>query len=1744
MKKDIKNLNKFTSDFIVSSKGQLDYPGMNTLIPNANGRITMKGVKQNVLGIDDLGNKKIMKPKGEYQFPGDSVYEIPLKKKGGEFKKGLVSNPKKTKKSLASKKYSRSLSATNVLFTENSLFKKPKSRKNKVYNPNAKYYEKGGALLTKKVTCKKCGWKWDAEDGGNDITTCHECGGQGLVHAQDGGNTDAMTGMMKARLAYANEFGNPAAERMINIPDNPYQFDNGDTGTHYMASMDNYAVPQIQDENGVLQLGDYGPESNEAIRFDSDEDANYFAEHYKDVSPGFLNEKQYGGLHKFVDGGSSSCSKDEVWDKYSKKCVKVYTLANDKKFIDGVGNWAMHSNDPDKISFEYNDQIKHYLYSGKYGYDPVSGTLYPLKKEQKTIADVETKKILAKQENKATYTQSIIDAGFDPDTFGKSKGTNVITGEKIYGDKSQEDVNEINKEAINNFVTEGHKKAILDSPFNTAAFFTPSGIAAGVMQGAANLVPDTYDFGKDPSWSGAGAIAMDALMMSPTFKNLGKFLKVPKQLPGSPNSFELFDLNNVRKPSGSIGNQGATPESANKILQSLGIKVKGKIPNEVSLKEMVEHLKNNPKDALKYKKFLENKPINVSELPGGEYQINDGHHRATLSYYSGNENIPAIIKNKGEYITQLPGSPNVVSSVDDVQKAGFLNPLALIDRVTPRPPMIGTTFPTGVLWDDPVNYSPFNLIPGYGRKLAEPGFTKGMNSTNTEITAYRKFGNSLDDLINSKSFKPEGGFRMGAKQIQKEGNWAEPGIANEHYKGVFAAGMNPRVEGTNIQLQHWPTRNGVVGMTKQGNPAIPITDPGLSFHRRLPFSNRYVPIDKQKLIDNKFQLATQLPHVQSLIEKYGIAAAYALTFGYLANGKEGAIENLKTVNKYSIDPIKNWSKKTWDELETTLNEKQYGGITKFDDGGTVYTVKGSKGYYKKVNGQWQVDWNRSGKYQPLSKGDVKARTAVLNKMAKPAYDKDYDEMVAYKNLSTKDKINKFEPKKEATKEELKKVSERLGRDYKPEDTKLQSVNMVYPEKYIIGPGGGLLNQGLKIGVGAIEKLAATKIPGLFGTTVGQAAGAGFAADALVNQFPGAISDIGKGEYEDAAEKALYGTLGLAGSGIGKGVVSGAKDLGKFLGTDSGVLSNAYKINPYAFKPDPSKFYRQIGNAGLEDAVSSKIIRSADQSTFPRPYFVEGKDFEKLYSTGSGAHGRPNVIFETPGITNEGLPFVSPANASADYTPWIANMAEVPLTEGRLLKQNWLKGYKEVPKQLPGSPNVVSSVDDVVKQPWQMEELPGLHLQSTMEGEAISKIVDKTGKINTEQALAIIAKESGGADKVALIKQGLGETIPKKIDFNDFRKITQEQLIPLERQFVDYASDYGINRLGYKEPEFITRNVNGKTINELTSDVIENQTLVLSNKGKFGRGSSAHGNPEETLGHVHFLRDSETPDVLTVTQIQSDAFQGTHRVMPKNIDEAFQKVNSLKEEGKEIKSMFGDGKESSNSVLANYEKHLQLEEASAKNFTQKQLLDKNHQERYLQELVDYAGKRGDVNKLRLPTSETAAKVQGYSKVKIDDNSLLTSKEIDELKSLSEKYNKMPDDVSDDLWDNVYDPIRKRIEEINVKRAKETNYSSEHQTILKKYSEQPKLIKKLFKQDAKTITDNKGNTWYEFNIPEKFKKGKGEIKAFSTIGTGVLGLGLGAAQYKQGGATNDYVELDLTPEEIQKYIDGGYIVEEIN
>jgi hypothetical protein len=503
----------------------------------------------------------------------------------------------------------------------------------------------------------------------------------------------------------------------------------------------------------------------------------------------------------------------------------------------------------------------------------------------------------------------------------------------------------------------------------------------------------------------------------------------------------------------------------------------------------------------------------------------------------------------------------------------------------------------------------------------------------------------------------------------------------------------------------------------------------------------------------------------------------------------------------------------------------------------------------------------------------------------------------------------------------------------------------------------------------------------------------------------------------------------------------------------------------------------------------------------------------------------------------------------------------------------LRGASTVAKALSeeSAMSKLNMVDEAVaSKPWSMKELPGLHLQSTMDNGAISRIVEpKTGLINTEQALAIIGKESGGADKVALIKQGLGENIPKKIDYNNFRKTVQKQLIPLESQVVDHSSNYGLNHIGYPSPkrasyELAIKNTQA-TIEDITTQLqnlnskpnlshgeighkenlqallngsleklaenqkglktlpLENKTIVFGNKDKFGRGSNAHGNPDETLGHAHYLIDAETPDIVNLTQMQSDGFQGTHRIMPKTFNpeisqyqltrmqEIQQKniatLNKMKAEGAadyEIKQM--------QEIVDAQELRNALEKGHVENFTQKSLLDKDHQARFLQEFVNYAAQKGNINKVRVPTSETAAKVQGYVSKKHWNVNI---KEGDEVTLLDGTKGKITDDTFDNITEITTSDGQKvnvdftmlrfgksktlPVKSVNNTELKEVaGFMPEHQTILKKYSEQPKLIKKLFGQDVKIVTDSKGNTWYEFDIPEAFKQGKEQIKAFKQGG----------------------------------------------
>lgn len=123
--------------------------------------------------------------------------------------------------------------------------------------------------------------------------------------------------------------------------------------------------------------------------------------------------------------------------------------------------------------------------------------------------------------------------------------------------------------------------------------------------------------------------------------------------------------------------------------------------------------------------------------------------------------------------------------------------------------------------------------------------------------------------------------------------------------------------------------------------------------------------------------------------------------------------------------------------------------------------------------------------------------------------------------------------------------------------------------------------------------------------------------------------------------------------VGVGVADDALKLGlknisqkarKALGTESGLLSNAWKLNPkaYQYNLPENVMYRGLGQEGMEDAVSSGLFRARAK--------------------------RPSGVADASGVRLKGKGF-----GDVYFSPEF-----------------------EVPKQLPGSPNAASSVDNVGK----------------------------------------------------------------------------------------------------------------------------------------------------------------------------------------------------------------------------------------------------------------------------------------------------------------------------------------------------------------------------------------------------------------------------------------------------------------
>ncbi len=242
--------------------------------------------------------------------------------------------------------------------------------------------------------------------------------------------------------------------------------------------------------------------------------------------------------------------------------------------------------------------------------------------------------------------------------------------------------------------------------------------------------------------------------------------------------------------------------------------------------------------------------------------------------------------------------------------------------------------------------------------------------------------------------------------------------------------------------------------------------------------------------------------------------------------------------------------------------------------------------------------------------------------------------------------------------------------------------------------------------------------------------------AALSEIPG---ELGRGEYLNAGLSALDALdLGVYAKGAMKASKPFLQKAGTALGTESGLLSNTYKHNPWAFKPNESNYYRQVSKEAIDDALSSKIIRekgeivssenlkkfnnqikdltgqgnyadyyekakaeSLAKGHGPMPYFQKGSLFfgdKKLIKTAgpSSIKGiQKGKKIDINHLIESDYPSEAFQNAYAyKFSP--GNTTEVGgigvlkpdpnlrnIDNFKIYKKDWLQGYKEIPKQEDG-----------------------------------------------------------------------------------------------------------------------------------------------------------------------------------------------------------------------------------------------------------------------------------------------------------------------------------------------------------------------------------------------------------------------------------------------------------------------------
>ena len=176
---------------------------------------------------------------------------------------------------------------------------------------------------------------------------------------------------------------------------------------------------------------------------------------------------------------------------------------------------------------------------------------------------------------------------------------------------------------------------------------------------------------------------------------------------------------------------------------------------------------------------------------------------------------------------------------------------------------------------------------------------------------------------------------------------------------------------------------------------------------------------------------------------------------------------------------------------------------------------------------------------------------------------------------------------------------------------------------------------------------------------------------------------GAANMQDAIEAAMIMEGGLA---AGKVIGKGAKAAAKYA-TEKTALKNAYKLNPLAFKPKADAYYRMIGEGGYADALESGVVRPPIGLGHTEAYYNKGYPLDTRFRNATGRAGYEGpYMAEVKGnselFVNENTQgFTGPMFED----PIVYSKQNIPINKQdvKFYKENWLKGYKEVPKKEEG-----------------------------------------------------------------------------------------------------------------------------------------------------------------------------------------------------------------------------------------------------------------------------------------------------------------------------------------------------------------------------------------------------------------------------------------------------------------------------